>query len=91
MQNGSVDTFEPQTVLYLHSAAGIARGDDRRARVGNMPHLSIEKLHGHFWLGDVVDSGTPTAPICLGQLNHLKSLNRGEDLARRLGHALPMA
>ena len=56
-----------------------------------MPDLAVEQLVGHLRLGDVVDTGTATAPRALRQLGQFQSRNRLEQLPRLRGDILAMA
>ena len=63
-----VDEFEGDSgftgsIRDLEKAAGVRGGDNRGPGLVNMAEFALKELVRHLGLGDVVDSGTATAPV----------------------------
>ena len=91
MHDLELDAARGEAVADLEQAAGIARGDDGCAGVGDMVEFALEKFVGHFGLDEVVDAGAAAAPHRFGQRLEVEAGDFFEQFARLDGDFLAVA
>lgn len=78
-------------VYDLQHAARISGGHDGCLGGFDMLQLAFQKIASHFWLDEIVNSGTATAPGALREFNQLEIRNCFQHLSRLCCDFLPMA